>query len=321
MQIIADKKSFVNPKLIAIGAVISAAGFVMSRMIAAVAAQADISGVLVLAGVTALFLALWGIQSLAVASRKTLIALGIVESLAVIAPFVPNASFAGLAIVVVGAIMLVMSGLRGQKDAGASLKVYFGKTMRATAPLAISALALLFSYAYTATITGADLQVSRKGFDALVAPLTGTARGFIPGFDITMSVNKLMEAVALSDLPQLPAELRAMPREAKLQLIAQSRSDILNMVSDKLGVAVLGGDVVGDALYRAAKNKLLQVPERWHAPVIVGFGALVFLSVKSVAFIINYLAAAIAWLLFQLLLATGFIIIGLENVSKEIVVL
>lgn len=308
-------------KIVIIAAVTAAVGFVMSRAMIAVAAQANLYDALWLLGASVFFLTLLSLQAVAIASRKILAFALVAESLVVVVSFMGEASFVGVVISVMAAIVFIASGLRGQKDAQASVKIYFGKIIRVVAPLAVTAIALLFSYAYTMNVVSPDLNISEKGFNALLSPLGSALRKFIPEFELTMTFNKLMEAVILSDLPQLPAELRAAPREAKLQLLNESRGEVLRFVSEKLGVTARGADQVSEVLYRAANNKLSVIPEKWRQILPVGFGVLVFLTVRGLAFIINYLTMLLGWLLYRLLLAVGFFHVVSEQASKESVVL
>ncbi|MDP2695968.1 MAG: hypothetical protein Q8O87_01810 [bacterium] len=64
-------------------------------------------------------------------------------------------------------------------------------------------------------------------------------------------------------------------------------------------------------------EQLEQVPENIQKLVVIGFGILLFLGVKSLTFIINWLSALIAALLYKILLSTKFIVLSIEDVPKE----
>ena len=79
--------------------------------------------------------------------------------------------------------------------------------------------------------------------------------------------------------------------------------------------------IVPKAVFAQAQNlissKLMELPENIKKYIILGFGVTAFFTIKSLFFVINWLVAFAALMVYKLLLLTRFISISEEETTKE----
>jgi len=237
------------------------------------------------------------------------------------------ASFLGLAVMsattvslsyliasLVSFAILLLAGFRAMSASGSSPNIEIGRFARVFVPLGISALAILAAFIYTSSFVGKDFSVPKESFRGLVAPLEA-ARSFLPGFSLDMTVPALIRVVLDANPPE---ELRGIPRDVKEQFLRESEAQLLKTISDALGVPVSRGDSVLDALHRAASAQIVKIPEDLKTPALFAFGFLVFLTIKSFGFIFYYPILLMAWLIYKLLITTGFAKVVEEDIKREV---
>lgn len=77
---------------------------------------------------------------------------------------------------------------------------------------------------------------------------------------------------------------------------------------------------ITDLISKAAIAKLKSLPKIYRQLIAFSFGLLVFLTLKSLLFIINYLALFLAYVFYEILKSLGFFYIALESRAKEVIV-
>ena len=81
---------------------------------------------------------------------------------------------------------------------------------------------------------------------------------------------------------------------------------------------LVSAELMTDFIYQATIAKILLLPKLFQNLILLGIG---LLSLKSFAFIVNYLVLFAAYILYQILKAAGFFYISLESRSKEVIIL
>jgi hypothetical protein len=211
-------------------------------------------------------------------------------------------------------VILLVAGFRALGGAIGSLEIEIGRFGRLFIPTCVTALAILATFIYTSNFIGQDFTLSKESFRSLVSPLELIGKGAIANFSLDMSVPQLTRAI-LDANP--PAELRDIPRDVKEQFLRESEAQLLKTFSDALGVPVSRNDSVLDVLYRAANAQLVKIPEDLKTPALFTFGFLVFLTIKGFGLIFYYPIVLVAWLIYKLLLAIGFVRVEAVDVKKE----
>ncbi|MDP3901580.1 MAG: hypothetical protein Q8Q37_01220 [bacterium] len=98
--------------------------------------------------------------------------------------------------------------------------------------------------------------------------------------------------------------------------VLSSTDVVVGQVANQFLPASLSGDLIGQA-QKLISDQLNTVPDAIKRGIVVGFGVLLFFGIKGIMFIVNWLAALVALLIYKLLLAVKFIKLTTEEVSKE----
>lgn len=214
--------------------------------------------------------------------------------------------------------MLLAGGRRGQTEAANRLRISIGRITRETLPLAISGIALLGTVLYAQPLLGHELRVSEHTIQSVVAPSEFILKRFVSGFSLSMSVGSFVDAIGNSGA--IPG-LGSLPAAQRNELLAQSRGPLLAQLSDMLGVAVRERETV-EQVFAAALDKLVRgIPREWGNFIVIALAFTVFLTLKGIGFLLVYPIQFFVWVIYELLLATGFARVVLEQKSKETIVL
>ena len=82
----------------------------------------------------------------------------------------------------------------------------------------------------------------------------------------------------------------------------------------------LSPEYIADLIYRATAERFLKLEPIYQDLGLVAIVFLVFLSIKSVTFFTDYLVILLAFMVFEILKASGFFYLALENRPKEVIV-
>ena len=97
--------------------------------------------------------------------------------------------------------------------------------------------------------------------------------------------------------------------------------DQLRGLAGNYGINFKNTETLSDVFYNFAMQKLNLIPDTFRNLIPVGLVLLIFLTIKGVAVFLRWFISGLAYLLYELALATGFARLTLESRSREIVVL
>ncbi len=197
------------------------------------------------------------------------------------------------------------------------LKIDLRIVNRTTTPIAITALSVLIAFLYTPTLITKDLTISQPVIVSIFGPSLPFLNSYIPGLSLDMSVRDALKAASGSLLPR---EMRTLPIEQRDAVIAQSEGQLLQSLSDSLGVKVHARDSLLTVISSALNFQLSKIPKEYVQYIDISLGLLVFLTIKSFGFIFSYVIYLLALLIYTLLRLTNFISITTEKIDKEVVV-
>lgn len=231
--------------------------------------------------------------------------------------------FGGTMLVVTFAVtasILFWAARRGEGIARQQLKIDIGSFVRAAAPLAITALALVMSVVYATRVIDPEFKISKSTVQSALVPAEPILRGFIPGFSLTSTVGDLVSQGLSGTMAQFSGGFGGgMGGGFGAMAGISAQSQVVQALSQTLGVRVGMGDTALDVLYRAANAQLAKIPEGAKPYVRAALGGLVFLTVRGFGFIFVYAAQLLVWLLFSISKSTGFLSVTIESVNKETV--
>jgi|GEM_PF-1265366 len=271
------------------------------------------------------FVSLVALAPLLLKSRGLQFAAALVSSLALAIPLfifgkIPLIPIGALAVFSI--VMLAEGVIFGKKEIDNSLKVSFSKFSGAVVGKALTVIALAASISYGWHFTADDLFTDKfiDGIVSLSSPVVGY---YAPGFTPEMKFSEFLEISARRALAgKDPIGFAVMPETLKRQQIDQTVENSRRALENNFAMEVDLEASVQDNFRKAAIDKLAG-PARAVNPDHLSIAAaiVIFIFVRGVLWFFGWLAAALAFFVYQLLLATKFAEIYIESKTREMVIL
>ena len=228
--------------------------------------------------------------------------------------------------VLISFLILLLANHAGRQELENMLKIKFWRVSKKIVPKAITALAVFVGIVYVGVadfnIERKDFFISQTTFEKIISPIAniGIIQKFLPGFDLSLPTEKLIENLAASQIEQNP-ELKLLPESVKNQLIDQSVRELENKISEFTATPLDSKAKASDALYEIIMKKFGNLPTNIKsiAPMIVA--ALIFLTIVGLSLPIRLMVTVLTFLIYEIFLALGFSTIIMEGKSREIIIL
>lgn len=295
-------------------AALGAAGVILAGLFGyelfSLSAAPDLSRTLIIIGLGVGWLSLLTLRTFLIKSAKIALGLIFLEILA-LWTFMPQ-KFAGFNLLgaVILLIFLTIGFIGGRADINNSLKIKFWHTSRRTIPAAMTGLAILITFYVLQSFKLTEFSIPRGAFDLFLKSSEPIAAVLIPNFSLDAKVNDVLRSFVESRLPPgTPAPV-----------ISEAVAGLKTSIREATGINISGEERVGDALYDISIARLLDLPSAVKTLALISLGLLIFLFLKGLALILNWVIIILAFLIFQMLLALNFLHIGLESQNKEIIV-
>jgi hypothetical protein len=232
-------------------------------------------------------------------------------------PLVPVAALA-----VFSAVMLTEGLICGKRELDNSLKASFTKFSGKVIAKAFTVVALAAAISYGWRFDVEDLFSDRfiDGIVSLSSPIVGY---YAPGFTPEMKFGDFLEISARRALAGKDAvNFAVMPETLRRQLINQTVENSRRALENNFAFSV-DLDASFEENFRTAVVEKLAGPAKAINPDHLSIAAaiIVFIFVRGILWLFGWLAAALAFFMYQLLLATKFAEIYLESKTREIVLL
>lgn len=246
------------------------------------------------------------------------------ETLAFLSPFYDRISQTFLLGALAGFLILIWGIYSGRVEISDMLKIKFWHVSSRALPKAITALALLISIISVGffSLEENNFFISQSTLEAIISPIVklGIVQNFLPGFDLSLSVDALVKNVATGQIEGNP-QLKILPQNAKNQLIDQTIKDSENKISDYIGISLNPQIKASQAVYEIMVTKVSQLPANVKSFIPIGIAILIFLSIVSLSWPIRMIITIPAYLIYEICLALGFSTIMTEGRSGEIIIL
>lgn len=258
------------------------------------------------------------LQSLLIANRALLaLATGLQGIALIIALFwnMPPSAITVM-LLLLGLALLIYAAWGGGAYQDRVLSISVRELGMALLPMAITAIALVTTIRYVVPITGNDFAISEKGIVGLLKPGEAIVGAFAPNFSFNMTLGDFVRA---NTGLLFAGQLAGVPESQKRELIAQAEVQFAQTIRQALNIAVGPKTALIDIVQQGINDQLQKIPKEWRGWVWIGFGVLVFLTIKGLASLLGAPVVWITWLVYQLLLLMGFARISYEEKQKEIV--
>lgn len=292
-----------------------ALGFALKSVVAN--GSLDLSNILNVVLADLFFLTVFLFQVLLVKSQKIHGGLLLADSVALFVPFFPNLSWLLLA----GFLLLVLglwnANRKGLVELDSGLKIQFFRVARRTLPAAITALSLFVSIAYVDVNGVGTAFLSREAFRAILKPAEPLVRGLVASnFSMDMTVYKFAEGLAEQ---QLGSDFTALPASSKIQTVEGMLNSLRGQAAS-YGIIFKSSDTITDVFYKYFDKQYKSIPQNYLSLVPYAIFLITFLTVRSLGGLLNGISSVFAYIIFQILLASGFARIGLESRSREMII-
>jgi hypothetical protein len=210
----------------------------------------------------------------------------------------------------------------GRKYAENSLKLNFFRTTYSLLPRAIIAMIVFVSVIYGASFNPVKF-LSPASFSAVLRPFQPLLSRYLPGvtFDSTMRAFLAKSAELTLQQQMISGQFELPAGQTSNQIIAGTAANFSTQLERYLG-PIDPSKTISETIYSAVDQKLSNLIASWPAFLVsIVIGVLVFLLLKSVAFLVFWPTAFLGLIFYEVLLMIGFVRVSLETRSREIVLL
>ncbi len=268
--------------------------------------------------VAGIFLVCFSLQIIFLGNRYHLFLAVIINSLALALFFYQAFSFYFIVALLILIGFLYLSVRRGRSEMENLMKVSIFRIVRASIGYGLTALIIFLG---AALILNSQFSFTREKVDKLVdATLTPLAKRYVPDFSPEMKMETFLTKLAERNLVANKG-FQALSASLKKEAIGQSVVELQRQIEGSLGAKLQLNQSVAENIYQVLLIKvgsLTPVAKLYWSLLLVG---LIWLTIKSVEFLIYLPFAILVFIVYELLLALDFAKVEFEPRSKEVVLL
>ncbi len=205
---------------------------------------------------------------------------------------------------------------KGRQELDNQMKFKFFRVEKSLLPSVITALSLFVSILYVDVNGVGTAFASKETVRTLLKPSEPIVRMFVSeNFSVDMTVSKFAESIATQQLGDVFASL---PASAKTAAVTEMTNQLRQQAAT-YGIIFKNSDTVSDVFHSYFFRQFNAIPNQYKRFIPFIIFVLTFFAVKSLGSLLRWIIAFPAYILFELLVATGFARIGLESRSREII--
>ncbi|HEY4498105.1 MAG TPA: hypothetical protein VJA63_00500 [Candidatus Paceibacterota bacterium] len=214
------------------------------------------------------------------------------------------------------AVFLALAAYRGKREMKNMIKIHFFKASRIILGSAITALVIFFSLLL---VLNNGFAVKRQSVDRFVeVAMTPVLRRYVPSFTPEMKTGDFFKSMAESEAAGQSDFAKLSPK-TRTQLINQAAAESEKQFEEYLGAELDPEGTVSGNMYNVISFKLKGLTPEARLYLGLAFVGIIWLSIKSLEFIIYLPLALLAFIIYELLFVSNFIVIQLEPGSREVV--
>jgi hypothetical protein len=227
----------------------------------------------------------------------------------------------GLWVLLLAVVSIVLFILWGDALSHSELEnrlgIQFFKVARPTLQKMTTAITLALVILYLPQLSQTRTIISVESFKSFFDDINGAVNNFYPEINLTSSVNDLAKSIAEQELQNAAAFSNLSPADKQI-VLKQTTDQIVYNIGEQLGITVFGSETPSDLFYKFVNgtlNKWRDVSEYWF---VIGWAIAIFIILRGFGAIFYWVVGLIAFLLYQILLAAGFMHIAGETRMHEI---
>lgn len=221
------------------------------------------------------------------------------------------------------AASFVAGGLAGRREMDDALKIRFFRLSRvvlvpAVFGIAICVAILFFDAFSLRNLTGENPILPQGVFEKNVEGFSRALGPALGDIDFSKTLREIADASVEKIAQDAPVTLGPdVLRASKEQALKEYR----DRIEDVLKTPLNPDEKLSTEIYNSLLRKFNQLEGGLKTIILVAFAFILFITVAAISPILRVVAAGIAFLLFELLRATGFVAVVFENRSKETITL
>ncbi|MDP3953498.1 MAG: UbiA family prenyltransferase [bacterium] len=213
-------------------------------------------------------------------------------------------------------LLLAHAHNQGREYINNMVKIRFTRAARPVVGALLTAVVLLMTFVLF--VNGESLlkedNIGRT-IDIMVTPV---AKGYLEGFSSEVRLKDVLDNIAREEISKAPEAAGLSAAQINV-LVDQSRSELLKFIEDKTGFAPAPNESVKRNVTMYVQDKSEDFSGT-RAPLgaLVLF-AILFLLIKGIELVLYLPLALLAYMLYELAIAFGFIVVQFEGTSKEVI--
>lgn len=210
-------------------------------------------------------------------------------------------------------LFLVAGFWKVRADLEHLLKVRFVRTALRGISTAVTGLMIFLTLYGIGFIDLGQFSVPARMVEVTLRQSAPLMRGLVPGFSDRMTMNDFLGVLADERIPA------GVPNRGEIRGVLVR--ELIGQLERLTHTRVFTEDTTAVFAERAINDGLRRVPESSRVYVLITIGVIIFLALKGVSFLVNWLAVGFGFIVYEFLLVFGFFYVAYENRNKEVIVM
>lgn len=258
-------------------------------------------------------------------SFPKIIFLSILASFAPLALFYPSIKLP----LIIGAalffIFLINAFKRGVGVIGNFLRLRFFTAASFALPKAVTGLLIFFALIFFTNYFNVDENkfnenINRLAINQIVIAGEPAVKIFLPKFSSELSADEFLKMLLNEQITSLVPDFERYLPAVRERIFNETFNGFKERLEKVVGT-IEGDEPLSESLYFVFERYLDGLPETTRLIFAVVFTFVVFLLIKGIVSLFHWLIESLAFLIFKILIISGFAYISLENRSREFVAL
>jgi hypothetical protein len=219
-----------------------------------------------------------------------------------------------------GAVFLILlwGYLTSRSEVRNSLEVQFFRATKGVVGKLTTAVLLLMVLLYAPQAQGQGAFIPQSDFRTFYNWASGFFSNFYPGIPFSGSFGDLSQSFAQKELDSNPT-FKDLSLSAQNAAMAQAIAQISGSIANTTGVAPSPTEPTSDVIYRAIIATLDYWRSKLQNQFIIAWAIIIFLAVRTIGIVFVWAAQFVSLIVYEVLLAAGFMHIAEVTETKEVV--
>jgi hypothetical protein len=182
----------------------------------------------------------------------------------------------------------------------------------------VTGMLLFMIVLYVPQRNSSALFVSEHTFSGFFNWAADTVQGFYPNIPLTGSVGDFAETIVTNQLKQSP-QFQDLSPQNQSTTIASNAGQFITNFSNSLKVQAAPSDSIASVIYRFIIATFEGWQNHFASAFIIGWTVVLFLVLRSIGIVFSWLSQLVLLIVYEILMALGFVKIGEEPVTKEVI--